>query len=156
MPRKPHQKTPQLAGMIENMAAFGITVKQICAIVGVHERTLLKYYKHELETGPPKAIANVANSLYRIATGDGPQAARAAEFYLRTRARWSTVHEVHLHGVPAAEDKYISSMVNLQKLTNEELVLLEGITKRLERQPERTIEVAAGPQDATNRIASLN
>jgi hypothetical protein len=45
--------------------------------------------------GGAKANTKVAESLFRKATGDGPQSVAAAIFWLKTRAGWmeTTVHE---------------------------------------------------------------
>ena len=58
-------------------------------MVGIHQETLRKHYRDELDAGAPRAIAAVAHSLFKKAISDThPQAAACAMFFLKTRARW--------------------------------------------------------------------
>lgn len=49
----------------------------------------------ELENGAIKANAQVAESHYRKATGQGREAVTTAIFWLKTRARWREATDVH-------------------------------------------------------------
>jgi hypothetical protein len=86
---------PLLARQIEAMAGYGVPAESIALIIGVDRAILDRTYPDELRTGAAKANARVAESLFRKATGDGPQSVAAAIFWLKTRAGWkeTTVHE---------------------------------------------------------------
>jgi hypothetical protein len=70
------------------MAAYGVPEDKIARVVGIDAKTLRKHYRDELDTGQTKANSKVAESLYRKATGEGPQSVTAAIFWLKTRAQW--------------------------------------------------------------------
>ena len=78
------------------MAAYGVPESDIARVIDVDPKTLRKHYRDELDTGHIKANSRVAESLYRKATGEGPQSVTAAIFWLKTRANWkeSSVHEL--------------------------------------------------------------
>jgi hypothetical protein len=61
---------------------------EIAKELKISPKTLRKHYREELDTGATKANVKVAESLYRKATGDGPQSVTAAIFWLKTRAGW--------------------------------------------------------------------
>jgi hypothetical protein len=79
---------PLLARQIEAMAGYGVPAESIALIIGVDRAILDRTYPDELRTGAAKANARVAESLFRKATGDGPQSVAAAIFWLKTRAGW--------------------------------------------------------------------
>ena len=56
-----------------------------CAI---DPKTLRRHYRNELDVGHVKAIAKVAESLFRKAMGDGSQSVTACIFWLKTRGGW--------------------------------------------------------------------
>ena len=56
--------------------------------IGISKPTLERHYRDELDRGEIKANTKVAESLFRKATGEGPQSVTAAIFWLKTRARW--------------------------------------------------------------------
>lgn len=70
------------------MAGFGIPVLDIATVVNISEPTLRKYYAAELEQGQIKANVQVAQSLFRRALSDAPNAVTAAIFWLKCRAGW--------------------------------------------------------------------
>jgi hypothetical protein len=86
---------PLLARQVEAMAGYGVPKESIALVIGVDRAILDRTYPDELRTGAAKANARVAESLFRKATGDGPQSVAAAIFWLKTRAGWkeTTVHE---------------------------------------------------------------
>lgn len=86
--RPPHDPTPAMRKQVEAMSAYGIPQDEICKVIGVSIPTLEKHYRAELDTAAAKANARVAESLFRKATGDGPQSVTAAIFWLKTRAGW--------------------------------------------------------------------
>ena len=70
------------------MSGMGVSHANICTIFNLSHKTLLKYYKRELETGLIEANAKVANSLFSMATSGEPKAVAAAIFWLKCRAGW--------------------------------------------------------------------
>ena len=70
------------------MAGYGIPETDIARVLGIDPKTLRKHYRDELDTGHIKANAKVAESLFRKALGNTPQAVTAAIFWLKCRAGW--------------------------------------------------------------------
>jgi hypothetical protein len=77
------------------MAAYGVREDAIARVVGIDPKTLRKHYRDELDTGQVKATAKVAESLFRKATGEGPQSVTAAIFWLKTRGGWRETPQDH-------------------------------------------------------------
>lgn len=71
------------------MTAYGIPQAKIANVLGVHEETLRIHYRHELDTAEAEANAQVAQSLFAMAT-KGKNVA-AAIFWLKTRAGYREV-----------------------------------------------------------------
>lgn len=88
MGRAAHEPDPVSRRQVEAMAGYGVGEEDIAKVLGVSPKTLRKHYREELDTGHVKATAKVAESLYRKATGDGPQSVTAAIFWLKTRGGW--------------------------------------------------------------------
>jgi len=70
------------------MAGYGVPQALIARVLNMSALTLVKYYKEELETAHIRANTAVAQSLFRKATGDGPQSVTAAIFWAKTRMGW--------------------------------------------------------------------
>ena len=70
------------------MAGYGVPETDIARTIGIDTKTLRKHYRDELDTGHIRANMAVAQSLFRRATGNGPQSVTAAIFWLKTRAGW--------------------------------------------------------------------
>ena len=88
MARPPHQPDMTSRRTVETMAAFGVPEGNIAKVLKISPKTLRLHYRDELDTGATKATAKVAESLYKRAVGDGPQAVTAAIFWLKTRGHW--------------------------------------------------------------------
>ena len=86
--RPAHARTDQIARTAESMAGFGIPHADIAKAVGLSEPTLRKHYGPELDLGQVKANTQVAQSLFRRAVSDSPNAVTAAIFWLKCRAGW--------------------------------------------------------------------
>jgi hypothetical protein len=71
------------------LAGFGMTHDQIAKVMDLSDETLRKYYRNELDIGTTKLNAQVAQNLFKIATGKDKGAVTAAIFWLKTRARWT-------------------------------------------------------------------
>ena len=85
---KAHEPTAAQRGQVEAMASYGETYENIAVMMEMSADSLVKYYPKELKKGRIKANALVAQSLFKKATGDGPQSAASAMFWLKTRAGW--------------------------------------------------------------------
>ena len=88
MGRPSHKPDAGVRRQVEAMAAYGVPEADIARVIGIDAKTLRKHYPAELDTGHIKANSKVAESLFRKATGEGPQSVTAAIFWLKTRGRW--------------------------------------------------------------------
>jgi hypothetical protein len=59
--------------------------------VGIDEKTLRKYYDDDIDVGQAKATSQIAKRLYDIAMSDSKEALTACIFWLKCRAKWSTL-----------------------------------------------------------------
>jgi hypothetical protein len=84
----PFTPTDAQRKQVEAMSAYGIPQADIARVLDVSEPTLRAHFRDELDTGSTKASARVAESLFKKATGDGPQAVTAAIFWAKTRMGW--------------------------------------------------------------------
>jgi hypothetical protein len=81
--------TDEQRRMVEAMTGYGIPQKDIARVIGIHEESLRKHFREQLDTGSAKANARVAEFLFEHATGQrGEGSVTAAIFWLKTRARW--------------------------------------------------------------------
>ena len=88
MARPGHKPDEASRRQVEALAGYGVPETGIAAMIGVDPKTLRKHYPHELKIGHTKANSAVAQSLFRKATGDGPQSVTAAIFWAKTRMGW--------------------------------------------------------------------
>jgi hypothetical protein len=107
--RPRHKPDPASRRQVEALAGYGVPEAEIGEVIGVDPKTLRKHYRPELRQGHTKANAKVAESLYRKATGEGPQSVTAAIFWLKTRAGWREpiTHEISgRDGAPIEVDEH--------------------------------------------------
>ena len=92
----PHKPTEETLRLAITLSGYGVPQEEIARQIGICEKTLRLHYRGELDAGVAQANAKVAEGLYKKALSDGPQAASAAMFWLKTRAGWkeTTTHEV--------------------------------------------------------------
>lgn len=86
--RPPYQPTEKDRRQIRLLCGFGLTDEEIAAVIGIGIATLKKYYECELKSGAPEVIAQVANSLLKMATHPEKPNVTAAIFWLKCRAGW--------------------------------------------------------------------
>lgn len=86
---KIHKPTEDNRRQVQAMAGMGLRQSDICKVMGLSSKTLRLHYHREIETGGMIANAEVAQSLYNKAIGNGPAAVTAAIFWLKARAGWS-------------------------------------------------------------------
>ncbi len=111
MARARFARTSEQVRTVRAMASYGIPQAEIAACIGCDAKTLRKHFKGELATAATTANAQVAQGLFRAATGwmatvegrkaGGPtkEAVAAMIFWLKARAGWSERVAVsgHLH-----------------------------------------------------------
>ncbi len=69
--QRPHEPTDMTRKAVESMTAYGIPQAQICAVIGVSEKTLRAHYREILDTAAVKANTAVMQTLFLRAVG-GP------------------------------------------------------------------------------------
>ncbi len=122
--RPPHRPTDKSRREVEALSGYGIPEHEIARVVGISKPTLLKHYREELDQGITKANAKVAESLFRKAIGDGPQAITAAIFWAKTRMRWK--EPAQSHEIAGANGGPIQH-VDLSRATDEQLAALAAL-----------------------------
>lgn len=85
-PPYPHEATYKNKATVASLKSFGHTHEEIAAYLDIDDMTLVKHYKHELDTACTKANSAVANVLYKKAVVK--EDLQAVIFWLKTRARW--------------------------------------------------------------------
>jgi hypothetical protein len=94
MPKRtkpPHEPTKVTRELVSLHATMGTTQEIISKILEIDLKTLRKYYRNELDQSLSKANATIGGALFNKAkAGD----TGAMIFWLKTRARWSTVEQV--------------------------------------------------------------
>ena len=86
--RPRHVPTQKDREIVSFASAIGTPQATIGRLIGISEHTLREHYRDELDLGMARANISVGRNLYRIATGDSPQAAPAGMFWMKTRAGW--------------------------------------------------------------------
>jgi hypothetical protein len=89
--------------LVRAMAGSGVRRDDIAAHLGIDPKTLRKHFRRELDRGAVEANANVAQSLFNMATQGNNVA--AAIFWMKARAGWREKHDLELtgkNGVPLA------------------------------------------------------
>ena len=86
--RKPHEPTAERREKVKTLTAMGTGDCDVARALEISLPTLRKYYTRELETGSIEANAEVAFSLFQIATHKTRPSATACIFWLKARAGW--------------------------------------------------------------------
>ena len=84
--------TAEQRRIVKAMAGFGVPHEGIAVMLDIDAKTLRKHFHPELERGSVEATAQVAQSLFQMAT-QGKNVA-AAIFWMKARAGWREKHEV--------------------------------------------------------------
>jgi hypothetical protein len=84
----PHRPTEVTRGQVEALAGFGVCHEEIGLVIGIDDKTLRKWYRHELDTGKAKANAKMAQNIFQKALGNGPQSGTLAIFWAKTQMGW--------------------------------------------------------------------
>lgn len=88
MPARAFKPTDDQRKTVDGMAAYGVPEAAIAQVIGISVKTLSKYFREELDTAHIRANLAVAQSLWRKATGEGPQSVTAAIFWAKARMGW--------------------------------------------------------------------
>jgi hypothetical protein len=86
-----HQPNEENRRLIRTLAGIGVPIKMVANQVGIDEKTLRKYYDDDIDVGQAKATSQIAKRLYDIAMSDSKEALTACIFWLKCRAKWSTL-----------------------------------------------------------------
>ena len=86
-----HQPTDENRRLIRTLSGIGVPQKMMAVQIGIDEKTLRKYYEDDIDVGQSKATSAIAKRLYDIAMSDSKEALTACIFWLKCRARWSTL-----------------------------------------------------------------
>lgn len=81
-----HKPTDETRATVKALTAFGVPQMQVGPYIGVNDKTLRKYYRHELDTALVDSNFNVAKCLYQNATTKNNVSAQI--FWLKTKAGW--------------------------------------------------------------------
>jgi hypothetical protein len=133
--------TSQLRKRISQLAGQGFRQEDIARACRLSLETLRKCYKQELELGAIHANAAVAANIFRIATGDGPDALKAAIYWTRTRAGW-----VERSGRDAADDE---ARENEYANAKEEMrIKIDAMSERLANGTLKLLDIEGPPTGA--------
>jgi AraC-like DNA-binding protein len=86
MSRPRFAPSDQQRQLVKSLAAYGIGQEEIARKIGVSSKTLRRHFREELDRGATDANAQVAQTIYKMATsGEFPA---ASIFWLKCRAGW--------------------------------------------------------------------
>ena len=97
--RPAHRPTAETRLRATALGGYGLTAEQSADVMGICRATFWRYYKAEFQAGIPRANAQVAQNLFKLATGNGRGAVPAAIFWLKARGGWSEKVQVETTGV---------------------------------------------------------
>lgn len=125
---KPHKPTEADRRTVEAMSSYGIPHEDIGKVIGIDDKTLRKYYRHELDTASAKANAQVAQRLYKKCL-DGDTSSMI--FWLKTRAKWSESQNINIGG---QEDNPIKTE---SYLAEADRAIMQRLSAKLSRENEK-------------------
>ena len=95
IPQKAHEPTDEYRRLVESSSGLGLPHEQIGILVGIDDKTLRKYYRHELDMGKAKANGQIAKTLYSKAiSGD----TSSLIWWTKAQMRWSETVKNELTG----------------------------------------------------------
>lgn len=93
MSRKPHEPSKESRQLVQLHTTIGTPQDVIADILGIDKKTLIKYYREELDQAMARANAAVGGALFNKATkGD----TAAMIFWMKTRAGWREKQEIDM------------------------------------------------------------
>jgi hypothetical protein len=90
-----HKPTEEFRKMVESTSGLGLPHEQIGILVGIDDKTLRKYYRHELDMGKAKANGQIAKTLYSKAVGGDTT---SLIWWTKSQMRWSETVKNELTG----------------------------------------------------------
>lgn len=87
--RPAHVPDAKSRRIVETLAGFGLTHKQLGEVVGLDDNTLRKHYADELKTGAAKVEAMLVGRLMEFTGRKDMVGLRALVFALKSRFGWS-------------------------------------------------------------------
>lgn len=85
MARPSKKYDPSIASEIQKFRAQGVSVKDVCSLIGISERSARKLYQSELEKGKCQANAAIAGKIFELAM-QGNTACLI--FWAKTQLHW--------------------------------------------------------------------
>jgi hypothetical protein len=99
-------KSEEKSRMVHKLSGLGITHEQICTILDISKPTLYKYYEEELSKGKAEATSQIAENLFRIASGTDKNALTAMIFWLKTQAKWKETDVLEVNNTTEQNEKF--------------------------------------------------
>jgi hypothetical protein len=86
IPQEPHEPTAETRKLVESSSGLGLPHESIAVLIGIDDKTLRKYYRHELDMGKAKANGQIAKTLYsKAVAGD----TTSLIWWTKSQMRWS-------------------------------------------------------------------
>lgn len=105
------EPTEEQRRTVRAMSGYGVPQEGIATLLDIDPKTLRKHFRRELDRGSVEATAQVAQTLFSMATQDRNVA--AAIFWMKARAGWREKHEVT-----------VSANTSLEELSDAELAAI--------------------------------
>ena len=115
----PHEPTDVTRAEVKALSSFGNTQEQISTYLDIDIKTLLKYYRRDLDIAVIQANAQVAKRLYNKAVVQDDLSAQI--FWLKTRARWRTDDSINLNDNQETLTKIRDLVNDLNKTNSSEI-----------------------------------
>lgn len=115
-PGKPaHVPTAKSRKRVRMLSGLGFTQEEIGLLLDLGVTALVRHYRPELMVGSLEADEKVMLNLYRMATGNGPEAGRMTIFYAKVKRKWHEVQRV-IHGYdPEMIKTFVKGVVAMMK-----------------------------------------
>ena len=98
-PQEAHQPTEEFKKLVESTSGLGLPHEQIAILVGIDDKTLRKYYRHELDAGKAKANSQIAKTLYsKAVAGD----TTSLIWWTKSQMRWAETVKQEVTGAEGA------------------------------------------------------
>lgn len=115
--RPQHVPTDASRAHVAKLIGFGITIKDICALMKLDDDTLRKHYRYELETGGTTTNVNVISALYNSAVNRNSVPAQI--YWTKARAGWRDSVDVNVHGSEPTALHLLAAQLISERLATE-------------------------------------